>query len=235
MNDERTAFALGARGGQVGAPPFMVGFSGGSGSGKTTLLGLVADELGRDQTSVLCHDAYYRDRGDLDDAERAELDFDIPEALDQERFRDDLARLRRGEPVCPPRYSFATHRRDGDGAVVDPRPFVLVDGILILHDPAVRALLDLTIYVDAPSLLRLRRRVTRDRQERGRTLASVLRQYAETVMPAHVRYVEPTRQVADVVLQNTGRLEPLVEIAATLIRARRDGREEARTGARVFA
>ncbi|MBI2203769.1 MAG: uridine kinase [Candidatus Rokubacteria bacterium] len=213
----------------------MVGVTGGSGSGKSTLVRLVADELGREHTSVLCHDAYYRDRSDLDETERAALDFDVPDALDGLRFRDDLARLRRGERVCPPRYCFVTHRRDGDADAVEPRTFVLVDGILLLHDPAVRALLDLAIFVDAPSLLRLRRRLARDTIERGRASASVLRQYAETVMPAHVRYVEPTKTLADVVLKNTGRLEPLVEVAAALIRARRAGREEVRTGARLLA
>lgn len=215
--------------------PYIVGVAGGSGSGKSTLVCLVADELGRDGTSVLCHDAYYRDRSDLDDAERAALDFDVPDALDQARFRDDLARLRRGQAVFPPRYCFVTHRRRGDGEAVEPRAFVLVDGMLILHDPEIRALLDLAIFVDAPSLLRLRRRLARDTTERGRASASVLRQYAETVMPAHVRYVEPTKNVADVVLKNTGSLDALVEVAATLIRARRTGREEARTRARVLA
>lgn len=217
------------------AVSYVVGVTGGSGSGKTTLVRGLVETLGAGGVAVLSHDAYYRDRGDLDDAARAAIDFDDPDAIDQPRFRADLARLVRGEAVCPPRYCFVTHRRLGDGAPVDPAEIVLVEGVLLLHDPEVRRMLDLAIFVDAPSLLRLRRRLARDTIERGRSAASVLRQFAETVAPAHMRYVEPTRHVADVVLSNVSRVEPLVEIAATLIRDRRAARREDGNGDRALA
>jgi uridine kinase len=208
----------------VGPPhvirPFLIGIAGGSGSGKTTLTHALVDTFGAERVSVLAHDAYYRDRSDLGEAERAALDFDVPEALDHERFLADLRCLRRAESVRPPRYCFRTHRRIGDGAPVEPRDIVIVEGILILHEPDVRAVFDLTIFLDAPGLLRLRRRVARDTIERGRTPASVVRQFTLSVAPAHVKYVEPTKHLADLVLSNTTRMEPLIEVAATLIRDR---------------
>lgn len=204
--------------------PFLVGITGGSGSGKTTLARRLVETFGPERVAVLPHDAYYRDRSDLDAAARSALDFDVPDALDRARFVADLEQLRAGVPVRPPRYCFVTHRRLGDGAAIEPRDLVLVEGILLLHDADVRRVLDLAIYLDAPGGLRLRRRVARDTVERGRTPASVVRQFAATVAPAHVRYVEPTKALADLVLTTTSRIEPLVEVAATLIRARLDRR-----------
>jgi uridine kinase len=212
------------------ASPFLIGIAGGSGSGKTTLTHGLVEALGADRVAVLSHDAYYRDRPDLDAASREALDFDVPAAFDEARFRADLERLRRGEPVCPPRYCFVTHRRLGDGALLAPREIVIVEGILILHDPEVRAALDLAIFVDAPGLLRLRRRVARDTIERGRTPGAIVRQFTMSVAPAHLAYVEPTKALADLVLSNTTRMEPLVEVAATLIRDRLDRRPDALAG-----
>jgi uridine kinase len=206
--------------------PLLVGIAGGSGSGKTTLARRLIETFGAGHVAVVCHDAYYRDRSDLHAAARGALDYDVPEALDRARFTTDLERLRRGEPIRPPRYCFVTHRRLGDGAAVEPRDIVLVEGILLLHDAGVRRILDLAIYLDAPGGLRLRRRVARDTMERGRTPASVVRQFAATVAPAHVRYVEPTKALADLVLSTTSRIEPLVDVAATLIRARLDRRRD---------
>lgn len=205
--------------------PFLIGIAGGSGSGKTTLTRALVDELGADRVSVLSHDAYYRDHPELDAADRAALDFDVPEALDPERFQADLDTLRRGQAIHPPRYCFVTHRRLGDGPPVAPREIVIVEGILILHDADVRAAFDLTIFLDAPGQLRVRRRVARDTMERGRTAAAVIRQFTTSVAPAHAKYVEPSKAWADLVLSNTTRMEPLVEVAVTLIRerlARRD-------------
>jgi uridine kinase len=167
--------------------------------------------------AAVCHDAYYRDRGDLPAAERAALNYDVPEALDTELFLADLAALRAGRPVQPPRYCFSTHRRIGVEAAVEPRPIVLVEGILLLHDPRARALLDLSIFLDVPDGARLARRLARDVTERGRSRRSVLSQYEATVRGAHARYVEPTKTLADLVLINVGRLDRLAEVAAAVI------------------
>jgi uridine kinase len=207
--------------------PYLVGVAGGSGAGKTALVQAIAAALGPPRVALLVHDAYYRDRSDVEPAGRRQLNFDVPPALDQELFRAHLGALRRGDRITPPRYCFATHCRLEPGEPLEPREVVLVEGILLLHDPLVRDLLDLSIYVDAPDGLRLARRIARDTAERGRTAESVLEQYRATVLPAHGRLVEPTKVWADLVLINTGRLEAIAEVAAAVIRARLARRQRA--------
>lgn len=201
-------------------PPYLVGITGGSGSGKTTLARALAEALGPERVASLSLDAYYRDRSDLPPAARVELNYDLPEAFDRELFVGHLRALRGGRAVCPPAYCFETHRRVGQAPPVEPRDLVLIDGILLLHDPEVRSLLDFSIYLDAPSMVRLARRITRDTAERGRSAAAVIRQYTTTVVPAHTAYVEPTKAVADLVLRNLGAPSAVAEIAGTMIRSR---------------
>lgn len=200
--------------------PYLVGIAGGSGAGKSALATAMTSLLGPADVARICHDAYYRDRGELPAAERTRLNFDVPDALDQELFRSHLVALRRGETVTPPSYCFVSHRRLGAGEPVEPREIVLVEGILLFHDPGVRDALDLKIYVDAPDTVRVARRLARDTAERGRTADSVLGQYRTTVLPAHARYVEPTKAYADLVLLNAGRLQPVAEVATAIIRDR---------------
>lgn len=197
--------------------PFAVGIAGGSGSGKSSLVRALTGIGGAERVATLSFDAYYRDRGERPAAERASLDYDVPDALDAELFLAHLAALRAGQRVRPPRYCFSTHRRVGVEDPVDPRPIVLVEGILLLHDPRARALLDLSIFLDVPDGARLSRRMARDVSERGRTRRSVLSQYEATVRGAHATYVEPTKTLADLVLLNVGRLDRLAEIAAAVI------------------
>jgi uridine kinase len=187
----------------------------------------MAGALGPGRVATLCYDAYYRDRGDLPAAARAALDYDAPEALDTPLFVEHLRALRAGGAVRPPRYCFSTHRRIGDDATVEARAIVLAEGILLLHEPAVRALLDVSVFLDVPDRLRLARRMARDTAQRGRTRRSVLAQFEATVRGAHARWVEPTKIFADVVLDNVDRLDRLGEAAATLVRERLDRREVA--------
>lgn len=200
-----------------GAVPFAVGIAGGSGSGKSSLVRALTGALGGDRVATLCHDAYYCDRRELAAAERAALNYDVPEALDAELFLAHLTALREGRPVRPPRYCFSTHRRIGLDDLVEPRPILLVEGILLLHDARARALLDLSIFLDVPDGARLARRMARDVGERGRTRRSVLSQYEATVRGAHALFVEPTKALADLVLLNLGRLDRVAEVAATVI------------------
>jgi uridine kinase len=209
----------------------MVGVAGGSGSGKSSLARTLCTALAPNTVAILCHDAYYRDRAALPAVARAALNYDVPDAFDQALFLAHLAALRAGRPVTPPIYSFATHCRTGEGERVTPGDVVLVEGILLLWDPAVRAALDLTIYLDAPESVRFERRLARDITERGRTAASVLAQYEATVRDAYTTFVEPTRALADLVLSNTGPLQPLGEIAAAVIVDRLARRDHARVGA----
>jgi uridine kinase len=199
--------------------PLLVGIAGGSGSGKTTLVRALTTALGEERVAALCQDAYYRDRSDVPPAARAELNYDVPDAFDSELFTAHLAALRAGQPVRPPVYCFTTHCRLGDGAPVAPRDVVLVEGLLVLHQPEVRRALDLKIFVDAPAWVRVARRVSRDTAERGRAPEDVLAQLTTTVADAHATYVEPTKMVADLIVLNAGRLAPVVDIAASVIRA----------------
>ena len=210
--------------------PYLVGLAGGSGSGKTAVAAAIVDALRPTTSTCLSLDAYYRDRRGLPPEERSRLNFDVPEALDLSLFVRDLQALRGGRTIRPPRYCFVTHRRLGRGQAVAPAEVVLVEGILLLHDPRARGLLDLSLYLEAPAELRLTRRVARDTRERGRTVESVMSQCRTSTIPAHREYVEPSKQWADVVLVNAGRLEPVAEVAAALIRAHRERRLDVTDG-----
>jgi len=200
--------------------PFVVGVAGGSGSGKTALCRVLAGALGPEHVSMLCYDAYYRDRRELPAAERAALNYNIPEALDTPLFLEHLQALRAGRSVRPPRYCFVTHRRIGEAAAIEPRRVLLVDGILLLHEAETRQLLDLTFFLDVPDEMRLARRIARDTTEQGRTRRSVLSQFEATVGGAHAQYVAPTKAFADVVLSNVARVDRVSEVATEVIRAR---------------
>ena len=208
--------------------PLLVGIAGGSGSGKSSLAEALVSTLGAGQVSRLSHDAYYRDRSALAPAERGAVNYDLPDALDQPRFLADLEALRAGRPIRPPVYCFSTHCRTGQAEPLVPRPIVLIDGILLLWEPAVRAALDLSIYLDAPEDVRLVRRIARDVAERGRTADAARWQFQTTVREAHRAFVEPTRAMADLVLANVAPLERVVEIAVAVIldRLARRGRDQ---------
>jgi uridine kinase len=184
--------------------PFLVGVAGGSGSGKSTVADRLAERGGPGGVVVLRLDAYYRDRGDLPIEQRAALDYDHPDAFDWELLRAHAAALREGQPVDVPAYDFATHARTGEQVAVAPARIVVVEGILVLHDAVLRERLDLRVFVDTDADVCLARRLQRDVAERGRTPESVREQFEATVRPAHVRYVEPTKAHADVVIRDGG-------------------------------
>ena len=202
--------------------PFLVGIAGGSGSGKTALADTLANLLRPARVGRLAQDAYYRDRSGLAPADRAHLNFDTPEAFDLELLTEHLRALRRGQRVRPPRYCFVTHCRHGHGAPVGPADVVLLEGLLLFADPRVRELCDLRIFLDAPEKVRLARRLARDVRERGRTERSVILQCRRSTFPAHRRWVEPSRAWADLTLVNAGPLEAVAEVAAAIIRDRRE-------------
>lgn len=200
--------------------PFFVGIAGGSCSGKTTIAHGLAGGLGAERVAILQQDAYYRDRSALPPATRAEVDYDAPDAFDHVLFLEHVLALRDGRPVFPPRYCFVTHRRIGVGDRVAPAEVVVLEGLLVLAEPAVREVLDLKVYVDAPDAIRLGRRVARDTSERGRTSEAVLAQFEATVCPAHRTWIEPTRDSADIVLVNLGSAAAAVERLVRAVRAR---------------
>ena len=182
----------------------VVGIAGGTGSGKTTLMKRIVERFG-DAVTVLSHDNYYKPHRALSFEERSKLNFDEPDALETDLMARHLEQLRRGEPVECPRYDFTTHDRCADTLPVVPKRVIIVEGILIFENQALRELMDIKIFVDTDADIRLCRRIRRDVNKRGRTLESVLEQYQTTVKPMHDRYVEPSKRYADLVVPEGGK------------------------------
>jgi len=178
----------------------VVGIAGGSAAGKTTLARALAAALGTERVLQVQQDWYYRDLSHLEPEARETCNFDRPEALEFPLLRRHLRSLRRGKAVWRPAYDFTTHRRFAHQHLLAPRELVLLEGTLILAEPALRELLDIRVYVDAPREARLARRLTRDVAERGRPVSSCLEQHRRTVWPMHDLYVEPSRLHADLVV-----------------------------------
>ena len=184
--------------------PVVIGIAGGSGSGKTTVQRKIIEAFGRDQIALLDHDSYYLDLSHLPPEERARFNFDHPDALETELMVRHLDRLLAGEPIEKPTYDFTTHSRRTETETVYPHPVVIVEGILVLGEPALRERMDIKIYVDTPDDVRLIRRIQRDLHDRGRDIESVIRQYKQTVRPMHLEFVEPSKRTADVIIPHGG-------------------------------
>ena len=178
----------------------VLGLAGGTCSGKSLLATRLRHRLGDDSVAVLPFDAYYRDQSHLSPVERSPVNYDHPDALDVETFLADLEALVAGREIGIPVYDFATHTRSQDVVVLEPRPVVVTEGILLLMFPEVRAVLHAAIFLDVPSDVRLARRIARDGRERGRDPGDVRRQFGETVEPMYDRFVEPSAAHADPVL-----------------------------------
>jgi uridine kinase len=178
----------------------LIGIAGGTGSGKTTLARKIVEALPPDRAWLIQHDDYYRDRSHLSPAERDGLNFDEPEALENDRMADDIRALRAGHAVDAPRYDFTTHTRRVETRPLEPRPVIVVEGILLFAVPALRALFDLRIFVDTPDDRRLMRRIKRDLLERGRDIASIEAQYFGTVRAMHELHVAPSKRHAHLVV-----------------------------------
>jgi uridine kinase len=185
-------------------PSLLIGVAGGSGSGKTTVSHAILERVGRDRIAYLQHDAYYRDRSALPLAERARINYDHPDSLETDLLIEHLKQLRAGRAIEMPQYDFAQHVRKSTTRRVEPRAVILVEGILIFADRALRDLFDIKIFVDTDPDLRFLRRLQRDIAERGRTVESVIAQYLETVRPMHLEFVEPSKRYADVIIPEGG-------------------------------
>ena len=190
--------------------PHLVGIAGASGSGKTTLAHALAESLV--DAAVLSMDAYYLDLGHLDWAARSRWNFDAPGAFDWDRFIADLGALRRGEIIQRPVYDFTTHTRRPAVDPVEPRPFLVVEGLLVLHDPDVRTLLDSSVFLEIDLRTAVDRRIARDCRDRGRDPDAVRAQYARDVHPMVERYVRPTARWATLTLSGRTPVEANVEL-----------------------
>lgn len=197
----------------------VIGVAGGSGSGKTTVVRRIVDSLGTEQVTVLDHDRYYRDRNDLRFEERAALNYDHPEGLETDLMVRHLHDLRAGKTVDVPSYDFSLHARRATTEAVSPRRVIIVEGILVFVDQALRALMDIKVFVDTDADTRFIRRLRRDVAERGRTMDSVIDQYQTTVKPMHLEFVEPSKRYADIIVPQGGHNTVAVELLLTLIRS----------------
>lgn len=184
--------------------PLTIGVAGGSGSGKTTISEAILARIGADRIAYLQHDAYYRDLGHLPLEERRRRNFDHPDALEDELLLAHLATLMAGHDVDVPTYDFGRYVRRPETRHVAARPVILLEGILIFANAALRRLLDVKIYVDTDADLRFIRRLTRDLNERERTLESVIAQYYQTIRPMHLEFVEPSKRYADIIVPEGG-------------------------------
>jgi uridine kinase len=184
--------------------PYVIGIAGGTGSGKTTIAQSIAASLPDGTVTIIDHDAYYRDRSDLTPAQRAELNYDHPDSLETELLVRHLVSLRSGESAELPIYDFKTHARLARTRRIEPSPFIIVEGILVFVEQALRDQMDVKIFVDTDADIRVFRRIRRDIEQRGRTFQSVRDQYYRTVRPMHLQFVEPSKRWADLIIPEGG-------------------------------
>jgi uridine kinase len=218
QNEETDAKSVsGPRG--AGPVRLVIGVAGGSGSGKTTVVRRIVESIGDDQVLVLEHDRYYRDRNDLRLEERAALNYDHPDSLETDLLVRHLHELRNGRPIEAPVYDFARYARQPVTALAVPRKAIIVEGILIFSDAALRELMDVKVFVDADDDTRFIRRLQRDVADRGRTVSSVIEQYLGTVKPMHLEFVEPSKRYADIIIPVGGHNTVGIDMLLTLIRS----------------
>ena len=201
----------------------VIGIAGGSGSGKTTLMNNIVSRFSEDIT-VLSHDSYYRRHDDMTYEERCQLNYDEPAALETELMVKHLDRLRNGEAIDCPVYDFTVHNRSDEVTRIEPSRIIIVEGILIFENEALRDLMDIRIFVDTDADIRLCRRVKRDVNKRGRSLESVLTQYQETVKPMYEKYVEPSKKYAHILVPEGGKNTIAQEFIISLLEKHLEGR-----------
>lgn len=184
--------------------PIVFGVAGGTASGKTTVARNILKAVGTSKIAYLPHDAYYRDATHLPLEERAKINFDHPDSLETKLMIKHIKRLLKGGAVKVPVYDFTHHTRTAVTTIVEPAPIILVDGILIFTKRKLRDLMDVKVFVDTDADIRFIRRLKRDIDERGRELGMVIQQYLETVRPMHMKFVEPSKRYADVIIPHGG-------------------------------
>lgn len=201
------------------ATPLVISIAGGSGSGKTTLARLILERVGADRISYLPHDAYYKDLKDLPPNQRETVNFDHPDSLDTDLLIEHIRLLKQGQAIDMPIYDFKTDSRTGRYKRIEPKPVIMVEGILIFAEPDLRALFDVKIFVDADPDIRFIRRLTRDITERGRSTETVVHQYLTTVRPMHLEFVEPFKRYADVIIPEGGMNQVAMDMVVARVEA----------------
>src|SRR5215475_14488806 len=196
----------------------LIGIAGGTGSGKTTVAHRIIQSVGSSSVVYLQQDSYYRNLGDMPVELRHRVNFDHPDAFDIDLLINHIEALLAGETIEQPIYDYKTHSRRAEVTHVEPRPIIILEGILVSGYPRLRGLMDLKIFVDADADIRFIRRLDRDVHERGRSLESVIEQYTDTVRPMHLQFVEPSKRYADVIIPEGGFNPVSIDLVKTKIR-----------------
>ncbi len=194
-----------------------IGIAGGTGSGKTTVVNSIMESIDAQQVNVISQDNYYKDNSEITFEEREKLNYDHPNSIDFSLLIDHVQRLKKGEEVDEPIYSFITHTRTSETQPIQPKKILIVEGILVLAQPELRKEFDLKVFVYADSDERLIRRLRRDIQERGRDLEEVLTRYQTTLKPMHEQFIEPSMQYADIIVPNMKRNPKAINVLSSVI------------------
>lgn len=199
----------------------IIGIAGASASGKSLIAKTIFEELcrdlGTDQIGVIAEDAYYKDQSHMSMDERVLTNYDHPKALDHEHLCRHLQALKSGEAVDIPQYSYSEHTRMAETIKMTPKKIIILEGILLLTDPNLRALMDASVFMDTPLDICFMRRLARDVAERGRTMESVMTQYTDTVRPMFLQFIEPSKQYADIIVPRGGKNRIATDILKTRI------------------
>lgn len=196
----------------------IIGICGGTGSGKTTISRAIVDSVGAQNVILIEQDSYYRNLADMPLDERHQANFDHPDAIDSDMLVNHIKRLKQGEPIEMPVYDMVTHTRYDRTEKLDPKPVVIVEGILIFSEPRILASLDVRVFVDTPDDVRLMRRLRRDVIERGRTFERTLEQYERTIRPMHFEFVEPSKRHADIIIPEGSNTGVTIEFLCSMVR-----------------
>ncbi|MBI5471734.1 MAG: uridine kinase [Ignavibacteriae bacterium] len=196
----------------------VVGIAGGTSSGKTTVTRQIASALGESNIALLQHDSYYKDLSQFGGKLANEINFDHPDAYDTQLLIDHIRRLKKGEVIAQPVYSYTTYRRTNDVKRVEPKRIIIVEGILVFCEPALRDIIDVKVFVDTDDDERVLRRIRRDVLERARTIESVMEQYITTVKPMHLEFVEPSKRWADVIIPRGGENHVAIDLVVRMLR-----------------
>lgn len=199
--------------------PILIGITGGTGSGKSTVSKKIFKTVTEKDVVIIEQDSYYKDQSDLSYNERVKTNYDHPSAFDNELLVQHLKQLMAGEAIEKPIYDFELHNRKKETIRVEPKQIIILEGILILFEKEIRDLLDIKIFVDTDSDVRVIRRILRDIKDRGRTLDSVILQYMETVRPAHLQFIDPSKRYADIIIPEGGYNKVAIDLIVQKIKS----------------
>lgn len=199
--------------------PILIGITGGTGSGKSTVAKAIFKSLSEKNILIIEQDSYYKNQSHLSMGERIQTNYDHPLAFDSELLYDHLNKLLNGESIEKPIYNFSKHTREDQTITVDSKDIVILEGIMILEDEKLRDLMDIKIFVDTDSDVRIIRRILRDIKERGRTLDDVVEQYLTTVRPAHLQFIEPSKRYADIIIPEGGYNKVAIDIMISKVKS----------------